>query len=105
MVGRCRLLMTRSDGALYGRDALAYRRVAGRQAGTPVSPAFAEVSYDSSAGRVAVGSSSEAEPESWRRFSCYQCKAISNRVGTRSEERRVGKECVSTCRYRWSAYK
>src|SRR3546814_1535585 len=22
----------------------------------------------------------------------------------RSEERRVGKECVSTCRYRWSAY-
>src|SRR3546814_14840355 len=21
-----------------------------------------------------------------------------------SEERRVGKECVSTCRYRWSAY-
>src|SRR3546814_20813027 len=24
--------------------------------------------------------------------------------GTRSEERRVGKECVSTCRYRWSQY-
>src|SRR3546814_16361953 len=22
-------------------------------------------------------------------------------VGTRSEERRVGKECVSTCRFRW----
>src|SRR3546814_10827920 len=22
----------------------------------------------------------------------------------RSDERRVGKECVSTCRYRWSAY-
>src|SRR3546814_17500630 len=22
----------------------------------------------------------------------------------RSEERRVGKECVSTCRYRWAAY-
>src|SRR3546814_10325152 len=22
----------------------------------------------------------------------------------RSEERRVGKECVSTCRYRWSPY-
>src|SRR3546814_12229595 len=22
----------------------------------------------------------------------------------RSEERRVGKECVSTCRYRWSTY-
>src|SRR3546814_3500261 len=25
-------------------------------------------------------------------------------VGVRSEERRVGKECVSTCRYRWSPY-
>src|SRR3546814_10512950 len=24
-------------------------------------------------------------------------------VGLRSEERRVGKECVSTCRYRWSS--
>src|SRR3546814_16208498 len=26
------------------------------------------------------------------------------KVGGRSEERRVGKECVSTCRYRWSPY-
>src|SRR3546814_16150578 len=26
------------------------------------------------------------------------------RVGDRSEERRVGKECVSTCRSRWSPY-
>src|SRR3546814_20421288 len=25
-------------------------------------------------------------------------------LGMRSEERRVGKECVSTCRSRWSAY-
>src|SRR3546814_19810551 len=24
--------------------------------------------------------------------------------GYRSEERRVGKECVSTCRFRWSTY-
>src|SRR3546814_19453314 len=27
-----------------------------------------------------------------------------NGFETRSEERRVGKECVSTCRSRWSAY-
>src|SRR3546814_6364057 len=27
-----------------------------------------------------------------------------NPVGARSEERRVGKECVSTCRSRWSQY-
>src|SRR3546814_19716892 len=26
------------------------------------------------------------------------------RFTKRSEERRVGKECVSTCRYRWSQY-
>src|SRR3546814_11424839 len=26
------------------------------------------------------------------------------RSGSRSEERRVGKECVSTCRSRWSQY-
>src|SRR3546814_12621308 len=25
-------------------------------------------------------------------------------ISCRSEERRVGKECVSTCRYRWSPY-
>src|SRR3546814_19062613 len=25
-------------------------------------------------------------------------------VGIRSEERRVGKECVSTCKYRWWTY-
>src|SRR3546814_1294533 len=36
------------------------------------------------------------------RFSCaeYVLRAYS----TRSEERRVGKECVSTCRSRWSPY-
>src|SRR3546814_14170363 len=27
-----------------------------------------------------------------------------NRLSSRSEERRVGKECVSTCRSRWSPY-
>src|SRR3546814_11326274 len=27
---------------------------------------------------------------------------VDHRAGGRSEERRVGKECVSTCRFRWS---
>src|SRR3546814_21144887 len=27
-----------------------------------------------------------------------------DQIDRRSEERRVGKECVSTCRYRWSPY-
>src|SRR3546814_7646246 len=32
------------------------------------------------------------------------CPAISGASRSRSEERRVGKECVSTCRSRWSPY-
>src|SRR3546814_15728113 len=40
-------------------------------------------------------------------FSAGQRRAIeasisANQASTRSEERRVGKECVSTCRFRWS---
>src|SRR3546814_13967948 len=31
-------------------------------------------------------------------------RAIEGRGAIRSEERRVGKECVSTCRSRWSPY-
>src|SRR3546814_16895437 len=31
-------------------------------------------------------------------------RATHQRAAARSEERRVGKECVSTCRSRWSAY-
>src|SRR3546814_13725188 len=33
----------------------------------------------------------------------HPCRA-SDRRASRSEERRVGKECVSTCRSRWSPY-
>src|SRR3546814_16959037 len=29
-------------------------------------------------------------------------RAVSAKAGTRSDERRVGKECVRTCRSRWS---
>src|SRR3546814_14526553 len=31
-------------------------------------------------------------------------REIARQLAARSEERRVGKECVSTCRYRWSQY-
>src|SRR3546814_20778523 len=34
---------------------------------------------------------------------CGQRGVLGGQVA-RSEERRVGKECVSTCRYRWSPY-
>src|SRR3546814_14870575 len=33
-----------------------------------------------------------------------QLYALSKFISDRSEERRVGKECVSTCRSRWSPY-
>src|SRR3546814_1338336 len=33
-----------------------------------------------------------------------QIEAVKNAIARRSEERRVGKECVSTCRSRWSPY-
>src|SRR3546814_4925268 len=32
------------------------------------------------------------------------CEVERHRCSRRSEERRVGKECVSTCRSRWSPY-
>ena len=34
----------------------------------------------------------------------HQRVAVQDPLGPRSEERRVGKECVSTCRSRWSPY-
>src|SRR3546814_1021224 len=34
----------------------------------------------------------------------YKNQQINHKDFTRSEERRVGKECVSTCRSRWSPY-
>src|SRR3546814_12372522 len=33
-----------------------------------------------------------------------QLAVLGTEIVTRSEERRVGKECVSTCRSRWSPY-
>src|SRR3546814_1044578 len=37
----------------------------------------------------------------WHEFDTTRLNGM---VGIRSEERRVGKECVSTCRSRWSPY-
>src|SRR3546814_14509195 len=45
-------------------------------------------------------------PKRHCRLSSKECFAATTRVcvSVRSEERRVGKECVSTCRSRWSPY-
>src|SRR3546814_13341004 len=39
----------------------------------------------------------------WRRHRNFDTN-LHHLFGFRSAERRVGKECVSTCRYRWSPY-
>src|SRR3546814_3624541 len=54
------------------------------------------------------------QPQRWPRWTRWAPRAVSRPslafavvVGfliVRSEERRVGKECVSTCRSRWSPY-
>src|SRR3546814_14710019 len=35
---------------------------------------------------------------------CHSTAMVSSHASRRSEERRVGKECDSTCRYRWSSH-
>src|SRR3546814_14186592 len=40
----------------------------------------------------------------WRGDECAAEFIQHKLIGVRSEERRVGKECVSTCRSRWSPY-
>src|SRR3546814_17038760 len=47
--------------------------------------------------KIAAGNRQEAQP-----FEQRMCRI--ERLFHRSEERRVGKECVSTCRSRWSPY-
>src|SRR3546814_3232220 len=41
--------------------------------------------------------------DSWESSACYPRRTFYP-LSDRSEERRVGKECVSTCRSRWSPY-
>src|SRR3546814_20240424 len=45
------------------------------------------------------------QPPVLARLHDYRAELVWRReAALRSEERRVGKECVSTCRYRWSPY-
>src|SRR3546814_2914156 len=45
-----------------------------------------------------------AQLETRRQQIVNECAGVARRARIRSEERRVGKECVSTCRSRWSPY-
>src|SRR3546814_16381196 len=42
------------------------------------------------------------EAAATKMFASEMCGRVADRVVQRSEARRVGKECVSTCRSRWS---
>src|SRR3546814_7823780 len=53
-----------------------------------------------SCGRRTIGTGSPSGPSTTRLIGSALCMANTYR----SEERRVGKECVSTCRSRWSPY-
>src|SRR3546814_9880910 len=53
--------------------------------------------------RVAAGLRADREPLS-ALMSAEMGKLHREALAERSEERRVGKECVSTCRSRWSPY-
>src|SRR3546814_9147569 len=46
----------------------------------------------------------KAAARSSRAFAKASARAAAIAFAPRSEERRVGKECVSTCRSRWSTY-
>src|SRR3546814_19203159 len=49
-----------------------------------------------------AGSKPQREEERCARARCRREAVYSQKRRPRSEERRVGKECVSTCRYGWS---
>src|SRR3546814_18262861 len=46
----------------------------------------------------------QREMHAQKKMLCFQVAELLRIDDVRSEERRVGKECVSTCRSRWSPY-
>src|SRR3546814_19594371 len=78
----------------------------------PAAPPVALASALSGAGRLVNRRTSENRRETVgaRRFLREQSSTLGRHIGAgwtwtlRSEERRVGKECVRTCRSRWSPY-
>src|SRR3546814_13503726 len=51
-----------------------------------------------------LGQRGRPEGLSWAKAGCPRWLRPAGIGGTRSEERRVGKECVSTCRSGWARY-
>src|SRR3546814_15510811 len=73
------LKSTERDSALFPKQLLTYLRLTDRSLGLLMN--FGQETFKQGVKRV-----------------------VNNHKPVRSEERRVGKECVSTCRSRWSPY-
>src|SRR3546814_13313278 len=58
-----------------------------------------DVEHHQTPGALVVTPRTVTQMRSCRLFQC-----CNHAAGIRSEERRVGKECVMTCRYRWTSY-
>src|SRR3546814_15656606 len=88
---------TRTD-TLFPYTTLFRSHVVGPQLGRG-APTFV---YDFPASQAALARVRDGDPPVAERFELFwQGLELAN---GRSEERRVGKECVSTCRSRWSPY-
>src|SRR3546814_7890100 len=87
-------LMTMAAGATAGTEPLPAVAVLTDAAVLPVAAEMVGVSF-SGAGLLGLRTDALA------RSTAVRPQALAE---ARSEERRVGKECVSTCRSRWSPY-
>src|SRR3546814_4020323 len=69
----------------------------------PISPQFALILFDGEHEGVVLILSQRAGGARQRAYEA-NLEGLLGACAGRSEERRVGKECVSTCRSRWSPY-
>src|SRR3546814_14526848 len=116
MLTRCRSVSVASSlhsipGATGSHSGSDHRRGGGGTGCCPVSPAMrsARRACSDVVGRSTSVGQATNRSTTGRRLSNSRWQSgheaiWASAAATRSEERRVGKECVSTCRYRWSPY-
>src|SRR3546814_12758563 len=92
--------MSDTDADTDPRPALAYHLIEGTGPTVIFLPGYASDMAGSKA--PALEAWAKARGQAFLRFDYAGCGRSAGAF--RSEERRVGKECVSTCRSRWSPY-